>query len=177
VFQEWHHRYAFTKLRVAEIFISFLSLSSTPLRFISHNCRLINPVTGAYYPILVNFTAAFHALVGTTCSRGKTTGNRAFRGHCKCKSLNLTWLVCVYSCWWTKTTQVEPKMLVILPEILQALLYSVACSAWVMLQLIYIFFASFIPDCPFLLEFVVLYVSFLNSIFWFLVFMKLVDHV
>jgi hypothetical protein len=68
-------------------------------------------------------------------------------------------------------------MLVILPEILQALLYSVACSAWVMLQLIYIFFASFIPDCPFLLEFVVLYVSFLNSIFWFLVFIKLVDHV
>jgi hypothetical protein len=56
-------------------------------------------------------------------------------------------------------------MLVILPEILQALLYSVACSAWVMLQLIYIFFASFIPDCPFLLEFVVLYVSFFNSIF------------
>ncbi|KAG6761707.1 hypothetical protein POTOM_034936 [Populus tomentosa] len=37
--------------------------------------------------ILVNFTAAFHALVGTPCSRGKTTGNRAFRGHCKCTAL------------------------------------------------------------------------------------------
>jgi len=48
--------------------------------------------------ILLNFTAGFHALVGTTCSRGKTAGNRAFRGHRRCKSFSLNKLVCVYSC-------------------------------------------------------------------------------
>ncbi|KAF9676195.1 hypothetical protein SADUNF_Sadunf09G0113000 [Salix dunnii] len=63
----------------------------------------------------------------------------------------------------------EEKLLAIglLGGIANALLYSVAWSTWVMLQLIYICFASFIPDnSPFLLlELVVPYASTIFSVF------------
>ncbi|KAJ6368876.1 hypothetical protein OIU78_001279 [Salix suchowensis] len=53
------------------IYFLLLSIFNDPFHFIMSPV-LVN---------LLNFTAGFHALVGTTCSRGKTAGNRAFRGH------------------------------------------------------------------------------------------------